>query len=84
MGSYLVCSPGRAEAAFQRMQDNGIIGDKLYMLWNDCCDRDTVKAVDLMTLDTIENITRHINHKGGRGIPYSRRELAQITGKVMI
>jgi len=79
-----VCTPSRAEPAFRRMQDNGITGDKLYMLWNDCCDRDTVKAVDLMTHDTIENITRHINHKGGRGIPYSRREFIQITGKVMI
>ena len=29
-------NPYRAEAAFRRMQNNGITGDKLYMLWNVC------------------------------------------------
>ena len=38
----------KAETAFQRMQDNGISGSKLYMLWNDCCNRDTAKAVEIM------------------------------------
>lgn len=37
-----------AERAFARMRDNGIKGSKLYMLWNDCCDRDISKAVDIM------------------------------------
>ena len=38
-------NPYRAEAAFRRMQNNGITGDKLYMLWNDCCDRDVEQAL---------------------------------------
>lgn len=33
-----------AERGFQRMQNNNITGSKLYMLWNDCCDRDTEKG----------------------------------------
>jgi len=59
-----------AERAFQRMQDNGIVGDKLYMLWNDCCGRDTRKALDIMTTHSVEDIIHHINYDEGRGIPY--------------
>lgn len=27
-----------AERAFQKLSNAGILGDKLYMIWNDCCD----------------------------------------------
>lgn len=59
----------RAEKAFQRMEDNGIRGDKLYMFWNDCCDRDTGMTINLMIEWPIEKIVEHINYDGGRGIP---------------
>ena len=35
----------KAEQGFQRMQRAGITGARLYMLWNDCCNRDTEAAV---------------------------------------
>jgi hypothetical protein len=60
-----------AERAFARMRDNGIKGSKLYMLWNDCCDRDISKAVDIMINEPIDSIVEHINYERGRGIPYS-------------
>lgn len=60
----------RAEKAFQRMQDNNITGCKLYMLWNDCCDRNTEKALNIMLNNTIEDILAHINYEKGRGIKY--------------
>ena len=58
----------RAERAFQRMQDNGITGSRLYMLWNDCCGRDTDHALVVMLNMSVEDIVRHINYEGGRGI----------------
>lgn len=63
-------NPFKAEQAFQRMQDNNIKGYKLYMLWNDCCDRDTDKAVRIMCENDIDDIVTHINDENGRGIPY--------------
>ena len=61
----------KAERAFQRMQDNNITGSKLYMLWNDCCNRDTEYALNIMLNNSIEDINKHINYEGGRGIPYA-------------
>lgn len=58
-----------AETCFQRMQKNGIVGAKLYMLWNDCCGRDVDMALKAMMCMDIEEIVRHINYEGGRGIP---------------
>jgi hypothetical protein len=60
-----------AEKAFQKMQDAGITGPKLYMIWNDCCDRDTDKAVDMMLNEDIDTIIKYINYENGRGLPYS-------------
>lgn len=63
-----------AESAFQRMQDHGIIGDKLYMLWNDCCGRDTDRALVIMLTHPIDEIRYHINYENGHGIPYDERK----------
>lgn len=60
---------GRAARAFRKMACNGITGSKLYMLWNDCCDRDTELALNAMERMSVEEIVRHINYDGGRGIP---------------
>lgn len=59
-----------AERAFQKMQDARITGPKLYMIWNDCCDRDTDKAVDMMLNEDIDTILHYINYENGRGIHY--------------
>lgn len=68
----------KAEAAFQRMQDNNITGTKLYMLWNDCCGRDTKLAVQIAHAAPIDKIVEHINYEGGRGFPFTEEELAAI------
>ncbi len=61
-------------SAFNRMKENNITDSKLYMLWNDCCDRDTDRAIFIMLHDTIESINKHINFGNGRGIPYTESE----------
>lgn len=60
----------KAERAFARMRDNGIDGAKLYMLWNDCCDRNTDMAVSIMCNHDIDDIVEHINYENGRGIKF--------------
>ncbi len=68
----------KAEAAFQRMQDNNITGTKLYMLWNDCCGRDTKLALQIAQTAPIDKIVEHINYEGGRGFPFTEEELTAI------
>ena len=63
-----------AQKAFDRMLENGITGDKLYMLWNDCCDRDTEKALKIISEHDIDDIVKHINYENGRGIKYDTDE----------
>lgn len=62
--------PDIVPAAFNRMLANDIKEDKLYMLWNDCCDRDTQKTLFIMLHNPIEDIVEHINYDNGRGIRY--------------
>lgn len=59
----------KAEQGFQRMQRAGITGVRLYMLWNDCCNRDTEAALLAMNTLNIESVVEFINYEGGRGIP---------------
>lgn len=67
-----------AEAAFQRMQNLGITGSKLYMLWNDCCNRNVAKALLIMERCDPDIIREHINYEGGRGIPFTEEELEEL------
>lgn len=66
-----------AEKAFQRMQDNRITGCKLYMLWNDCCNRNTKLSLQIMTRCSIEKIKEHINYEGRRGFAFTAEELEE-------
>lgn len=76
--AYFQLNPFEAEVAFQRMQDNGITGAQLYMLWSDCCDRDTKETIRIMKSYEIRSIVEHINYENGRGIPFeSMRKEAQ-------
>ena len=68
----------KAEMGLQRMQENGITGAKLYMLWNDCCGRDTKMALQIAYAAPIDKIVEHINYEGGRGFPFTEEELAAI------
>lgn len=64
-----------AERGFRRMEMNQIEGDKLYMLWSDCCGRDTGLALAVIENMSIEEIVRHINYDAGRGIPITADEV---------
>ena len=64
-----------AERGFQRMQDNNITGSRLYMLWNDCCNRDTLKTLDVMNICSIDFIIKKINYEHGRGLNITDEEL---------
>ncbi len=63
-------NPKNSWGAIQRMIAIGITGDKLYMLWNDCCDCNFDKALNVMLNNSTEDIMNHINYKEGRGIKY--------------
>lgn len=67
-----------AERAFRRMQDNNVTGCKLYILWNDCCDRNTQLALRVMTNCSIETIKEHINYEGGRGYGFTEYEICNM------
>ena len=67
----------KAESAFQRMQDNNITGCKLYMLWNDCCDRNTELTLHIMLKCSITKIIEHINYDNGQGFAFSDEELKE-------
>ncbi len=57
-----------AEIAFSKMEKYGIKGCNLYMLWNDCCNRDTRLTIEVILTASIEYIKNHINKDKGRGI----------------
>lgn len=61
-------SRDRNITALKRMDVLGIRGPKLYMLWNDCCDRDAEKAVNVM----LNKSAHELNYAllGGRGTPF--------------
>ena len=68
----------RAEGVFQRMANSDIAGAQLYMLWNDCCGRDTKMAMRSAQCASIDDIRTHINYDGGRGYPFTAEELAAL------
>ena len=63
-------NPVKSIKAFEKMDKWNIRGDKLYMLWNDCCNRDYNKTLDIMINNSLEDILEHINYEKGRGIEY--------------
>ena len=58
------------EFALTKMLDADIKGDKLYMLWNDCCNRVTGHALRIIMTHDIDDILTHIKYAGALGIPY--------------
>ena len=71
-------APFKAERAFQKLQDNNIKGARLYMIWNDCCDRNTERAIDMIIDNGIETINYLINYGRGRGLRYCPEVLEQM------
>ena len=60
----------KCDSAFEKMKKAKITGAKLYMLWNDCCDRDVETAINIILTHELDDIAKHINYENGRGIPY--------------
>lgn len=60
----------RAEAAFDKMQKAGITGPKLYMIWNDCCNRNTERAINMILDNDVKVIEHFINYENGYGLRY--------------
>lgn len=66
-----------AEYAFRRMNHYNIVGDKLYMIWNDCCGRNTEKAIKVMKDCSMEFIINKLNYEHGRGIHITDEEIEE-------
>lgn len=55
----------------------GLYGEKLYMLWNDCCGRDLPKmkkVLDAVRTGKISEATIHEHLDGGYGKPFAEIE----------
>lgn len=70
MKDAFVKNPFGALFSFKRMKAVGVTGSRLYMLWNDCCNRDTERAIEIMVTEEISTILHHIDGGNGRGIPF--------------
>lgn len=53
----------------------GITGDKLYMLWNDCLQRNTPATCKVLLEWSPYRILEKINYENGYGIPITEHEL---------
>ena len=63
-----------ADLAFQRMLDNDIVGDQLYILWYECCNKNTYATLQIMINNNIDDIKRHINYDHMNCIKYDIKE----------
>ena len=63
------------EEMLKKMLENNITGSKLYMLWNDCCNRNTLIALNIIRTRDIDDIVKHINYENGSGISYLQEGL---------
>lgn len=49
-----------AALALSRAKTFNIVGTKLYLLWNDCCGRDTDKAIRVLAEHSKDDIMDHL------------------------
>jgi len=64
--------------ALINLDDIGLYGEKLYMLWNDCCGRDAEKVVKVVKARNFGKLSdKDILDRvsGGYGKPYTDEEL---------
>lgn len=47
--------------ALARAKHFGIVGSKLYLLWNDCCNKDTSKTLRVLVEESKESLFDHID-----------------------
>ena len=76
--------PILADKAFRRMESYRITGCELYMLWNDCCDKDTKMALEAALCCEIGFLKDHINKRGGRGLRISIEDLVEAINRQML
>ena len=53
--------------------NNEIYGSKLYMLWNDCCNRNIEKTVETIKMLRDKQVSKEVIHKNlgrGRALPF--------------
>jgi len=63
------------------LDDIGLYGEKLYMLWNDCCGRDASKVVQVVEARNFGKLSdQDIRDRvaGGYGKPFTDEELAKL------
>lgn len=49
-----------AALALSRAKTFNIVGTKLYLLWNDCCGRDTDKTIRVLAENSKDDIMEHL------------------------
>ena len=72
IGEAFALSPTEAECGLKRMKSLGITGSKLYMLWNDCCERDTDFTLTVMNSCSADQIIHCVKDGHGMGIPIKK------------
>lgn len=76
--SAIAFDPFIGASALRIALNHGIIGDKLYMIWNDCCDRDILRTLQLITFGKKEEIEYYLNYEEGRGKPF--KDVSELKG----
>ena len=61
--------------AIRQAQRYHIVADRLYMLWNDCLNRDTEATCKVILEWPPYKIEQKINYSGGRGLPITKEEI---------
>lgn len=61
--------PGYLPVFLARAKLFDIKGERIYTFWNECCDQNARKAINIFCENSIDDILAHIND-GGDGIPY--------------
>lgn len=57
----LTSGDSKGITALQRMMDMNIKGEKIYLIWNDCCNRDIKKTIRVMHEKSKDEILDHID-----------------------
>ena len=70
--------PYGAEIAFHRARELGIVGSRLYILWTDCCGKDTDLALMALRYPPDWVIRRHIDGDGVHGTEITKWNIEEV------
>jgi hypothetical protein len=71
----------RGVVALINLDDVGLYGEKLYMLWSDCCGRDAEKAAKVSFAFNLGKLSKDEIHErvaGAYGKPFTDEELEKL------